>query len=129
MVKRTEAVAVGRDKLLTWLRSACARYQLEPVAVYRAGRKAHFPLIADDEAELQAKLRAGGHFLPLPKEPASLANVLEVSLIEFLTHELSLVHGASAQKGSERGYPDIEITGPAFGFDDQCLVTLKGNTE
>jgi len=44
-----------------------------------------------------------------------LANVLEVSLIEFLFQELANVPGAAPQRGTERGYPDIEITGPAFG--------------
>ena len=115
MAKRPQAASDGRDKLLSWLRGACARYQLEPVAVYRAGRTPTFPLTARDEAELQTKLKSGGHFLPLPKEPAALANVLEVSLIEFLLQELAGVRGAAAQRGTERGYPDIEITGPAFG--------------
>ena len=115
MAKRPQAASDGRDKLLSWLRGACARYRLEPVAVYRAGRTPTFPLTARDEAELQTKLKSGGHFLPLPKEPAALANVLEVSLIEFLLQELAGVRGAAAQRGTERGYPDIEITGPAFG--------------
>ena len=115
MAKRPQSVSDGRDKLLAWLRGACARYSLEPVAVYRAGRTPSFPMTAATEVELQAKLKAGGHFLPLPKEPAALANVLEVSLIAFLLQELASVPGATAQRGTERGYPDIEITGPAFG--------------
>ena len=115
MAKHPQTVSDGRDQLLAWLRGACARYQLEPVAVYRAGRTPTFPLTARDETDLQAKLKSGGHFLPLPKEPAALANVLEVSLIEFLLQELAVVTGAAAQRGTERGYPDIEITGPAFG--------------
>ena len=115
MAKRPLSASDGRDKLVAWLRDACARYQLEPVAVYRAGRSPRFPLTARDEADLQAKLKSGGHFLPLPKEPAALANVLEVSLIEFLVQELALLPDASAQRGTERGYPDIEITGQAFG--------------
>jgi hypothetical protein len=112
---RSKAAADGRDALLVWLRAAAARYRLEPIAVYRAGRTPHFPLAAKDEAELQAKLKAGGHFLPLPKEPASLANVLEVSLMEFLLQEVAKTKGAAAQRGTERGYPDIEMTGKAFG--------------
>ena len=115
MAKRPQAASDGRDKLVAWLREACARYRLEPIAVYRAGRTPGFPLRAANEVELQAKLKAGGHFLPLPKEPAALANVLEVSLIEFLVQELARIPGAAAQRGTERGYPDIEITGPAFG--------------
>lgn len=115
MSKRSLAAGIGRDNLLAWLRGACARYCLEPVAIYRAGHKAEFPMSAASEAELQIKLKAGGHFLPLPKEPAALANVLEVSLIEFLIQELTLIQGAGAKRGTERGYPDIEIAGPAFG--------------
>ena len=105
----------SRSALLQWLRAAASRYRLEPIAVYRAGRTPQFPLTAKDEADLQVKLKSGGHFLPLPKEPASLANVLEVSLIEFLLQEIAKIEGAAAKRGTERGYPDIEITGSAFG--------------
>jgi hypothetical protein len=105
----------GRKRLLIWLRDVASRYRLEPIAVYRAGRTPRFPLTAKDESDLQVKLKTGGHFLPLPKEPASLANVLEVSLIEFLLQEIAKKKGAMAQRGTERGYPDIEITGSAFG--------------
>lgn len=115
MARKGKAAADGRDKLLAWLKAACARYTLEPIAVYRAGRNAAFPLVAGSEVELQAKLQAGGHFLPLPKEPAALANVLEVSLSEFLLGELAKIDGVTCERGTERGYPDIEITGPAFG--------------
>ncbi len=115
MAERNEAASAGRDKLLAWLRGACARYTLEPIAVYRAGRSAKFPLVAADEVELQTKLQAGGHFLPLPKEPAALANVLEVSLSEFLLTEFAKISGVTCERGTERGYPDIEITGSAFG--------------
>ena len=107
-------MSAGRDGLLTWLRDACSRYMLEPIAVYRAGRNDSFPVNAANEAELQAKLEAGGHFLPLPKEPAALANVLEVSLSEFIVNEFVGVHGVTCQRGTERGYPDIEVTGTAF---------------
>jgi Restriction endonuclease EcoRV len=115
MAKRSQVASDGRDTLVTWLRGAAARYKLEPIAVYRAGRTSTFPITAKSEDELRAKLKAGGHFLPLPKEPASLANVLEVSLIEFLLQEISKTKGAVAQRGTERGYPDIEITGKVFG--------------
>jgi len=71
--------------------------------------------MARDEAELQSRLRDGGHFLPLPKEPAALANVLEVSLINFVLAELRAVENIRSQRGTERGYPDIEIAGDRFG--------------
>jgi hypothetical protein len=114
MPERSQVSEEGCDKLLAWLRKSCARYTLEPVAVYRAGRRASFPLAAANETELQAKLETGGHFLPLPKEPAALANVLEVSLSEFLLRELASAKGVHCRRGTERGYPDIEVSGPAF---------------
>lgn len=46
--------------------------------------------------------------------PGALANVLEVSLVEFLLQELSAAHGFAAQRGTERRCPDIEITGAPF---------------
>jgi hypothetical protein len=56
----------------------------------------------------------GGHLLPLPKESAALANVLEVSLVDFLIARIHQVEGGEVRRGSERGYPDLEISGPAF---------------
>lgn len=115
MSVRTQGSIDGRNRLLAWLREACARYALEPIAVYCAGRTPIFPLQATSEADLQKKLAAGDHFLPLPKEPAALANVLEVSLSEFLVRELASCPGVSCLRGTERGYPDIEIIGEPFG--------------
>lgn len=134
MAKLPRGANDGRDKLLNWLELACARYTLEPIAVYRAGRTPIFPLVAADEAELQAKLKAGSHFLPLPKEPAALANVLEVSIIEFLQAELAKVANVATRRGNERSYPDIEIEGGVFGDMPHALdikaarrsITKKG---
>jgi len=103
------------ESLIRWLRDACSRYRVEPLAVYRASAGHSWPLVARDEADLQDALKDGGHFLPLPKEPAALANVLEVSLVNFVLDELHSMKGATAQRGTERGYPDIEIAGERFG--------------
>jgi hypothetical protein len=105
----------GKSRLISWLRGACAEYVLEPAAVYRRRGTHAWPLVADDEAELEQKLNEGGHFLPLPKEPAALANVLEVSLAEYLLSRLASLDGALGRRGTERGYPDIEISGAVFG--------------
>lgn len=103
-------------RLLKWLRSAAARYEPDLVAVFRKiGTNPSFPLQAKNADELLEKLAAGGHFVPLPKEPAALANVLEVSLVDFLLEEASKVSGASAVRGTERGYPDLELSGRPFG--------------
>jgi hypothetical protein len=101
--------------LLTWLRETLATYVLEPIAIYRPGLNHSFPLSAKDEAELQAKLEAGGHFLPLPKEPAALANIIEVAVVDYLMRAIEALPDATIVRGTERGYPDIEIGGDAFG--------------
>jgi hypothetical protein len=74
-----------------------------------------FPLVAAGEVELQQKLTAAGHFLPLPKEPAALANVIEVAVADFLIRAIKSVPDATIFRGTERGYPDLEIDGLPFG--------------
>jgi len=103
------------DDLLTWLRDACDRYELEPVAVFRKRGQHAWPLRATDADDLAAQLEVGGHFLPLPKEPAALANVIEVSLVDFLLKHAEGRDDITFTRGTERGYPDFEITGTAFG--------------
>lgn len=112
----------ANERLHAWLRQAVARYELDLVAVFRKhGPDATWPLEAADADELVAKLMAEGFFLPLPKEPAALANVLEVSLVDFLLEEVKKLPGASAQRGTERGYPDLELEGEAFGGGHHAL--------
>ncbi len=103
------------ELVIDWLRRTCAEYAVEPIAVYRAGGDHPWPLIAQNEVDLRAQLAQGGHFLPLPKEPASLANVLEVAIVDYLLRNLKGVENAEGRRGTERGYPDIEINGAAFG--------------
>jgi hypothetical protein len=40
---------------------------------------------------------------------------LEVSIVDFVLRHLAEVPGAQAQRGTERGYPDIEVGGQPFG--------------
>jgi len=101
--------------LIDWLRQTCSSYDHEPVAVFRRLGQHKWPLNAIDEADLENQLRTGGHFLPLPREPAALANVLEVSLIDFLLLKLKDLPGVVAKRGTERGYPDLEVFGGPFG--------------
>jgi hypothetical protein len=105
-------VAVN-ETLVRFLRQSVEAYRFELVAVYRRGAELEWPVSAKDDAELEWQLREA--FLPLPKEPAALANVLEVSLVDHLLRGLGQLGGAEARAGTERGYPDLEITGPAFG--------------
>jgi hypothetical protein len=64
--------------------------------------------VADDEKDLAAKLAAGDHFLPLPKEPAALANVIEVAVVDFVLDQLT-DSAVELTRGTERGYPDLEM--------------------
>jgi Restriction endonuclease EcoRV len=108
-------MATGNLNLLEWLRTCCAAYRFDVTAVFRRRGQHPWPLVAADERELELRLAEGGHLLPLPKEPAALANVLEVSIVDFVLQRLGEVPGAQAQRGTERGYPDIEVGGSAFG--------------
>jgi hypothetical protein len=101
-------------KLLDWLRVTCSGFRNEVVALYKTSGKNAWPLSAADDADLVVKLEEGGHLLPLPKEPAALANILEVSIVDFILDALRVAGGA-ASRGTERGYPDIEFHGPFFG--------------
>ena len=103
------------EKLLTWLRTTLADYVLEPIALYRAGLRQTYPLIAVSESDLRAKLESGGHFIALPKEPAALANIIEVAVVDFLVQRIEDFPNATIKRGTERGYPDIEINGSYFG--------------
>ena len=100
------------------LRHTCAGYEFEPIAIYKR-RGAHaWPLTAGSDEELVTLLAAGDHFLPLPKEPAALANIVEVAVIDFLLDKLQ---GAPVEltRGTERGYPDLEVkaAGKYFAVD------------
>lgn len=106
----------GDLDLSTWLRHQCSEYSFGAGGVFlRDSDRATWPLNAGDPVELETRLEAGGHLLPLPKEPAALANILEVSILNFLETRIGQVPGAAIQRGTERGYPDLEISGAAFG--------------
>lgn len=102
-------------ELLAWLDSVCAKYQFDVVAVYRHEGSHEWPLEASDPDDLQRQLEDGDHFLPLPREPAALANVLEVSVVDFVLEHAGKTKGVGARRGTERGYPDIEVSGERFG--------------
>lgn len=91
------------------LRDACASYVFEPVAVFKRSGDHPWPLTARSETDLESQLGDGGHFLPLPKEPAALANVIEVAIVDFLERELHGKSGVKVTRGAERSYPDIEL--------------------
>lgn len=102
--------------LLQWLRRQCDDYRFDARGVFqRSGLNESWPVQAADADELERVLADRGHLLPLPQEPAALANILEVSIVNFLTDRLHSLDEANAVRGTERGYPDLEISGAAFG--------------
>jgi hypothetical protein len=106
--------ATASIDLLDWLREQCAAYDFDVVALYRTRGDHAWPLTAHDENELELKLEDGAHFLPLPKEPAALANILEVSVVDYLLERVEGALGLQVARGTERGYPDLEFTGSAL---------------
>jgi len=97
-----------------WLQAQCQMYTYDLRGIFRVAGGTQWPLTAANASELEARLRE--HLLPLPKEPAALANVLEVSIVDFLLDRVAETHGTlTAARGGERVYPDLELTGPGVG--------------
>jgi Restriction endonuclease EcoRV len=101
--------------LKAWLRERCAEYGFGLGGFYHRRGEQPGPITATDIDDLEEQLAERGHLLPLPKEPAALANVLEVSLVDFLLKTIAGAEGLEATRGTERGYPDMELTGAALG--------------
>jgi hypothetical protein len=101
--------------LLDWLRPICAVYAFDVRALYRRQGEHEWPLHAATEEDLERQLAEGNHFLPLPKEPAALANIVEVSVVDYILQRAEDAPGIEAVRGTERGYPDVEFSGEAFG--------------
>ena len=101
--------------LLAWLRDTCGDFGFDVVALYKREGDHDWPVSAADAADLERQLEDGGHFLPLPQEPAALANILEVALVDFVLDRAEVESRVDARRGTERGYPDIEISGSRFG--------------
>jgi hypothetical protein len=101
--------------LAIWLRAQCASYAFDVAGIFNRPGDARWPLTATSVDDLETQLITTGHLLPLPKEPAALANVLEVLVVDFLLDAAARVDGLEWQRGTERGYPDIEMLGSALG--------------
>lgn len=99
--------------LLEWLRDQCAAYEFDVTALYRRSGDHAWPLNASDRDDLERQLEEGGHFLPLPKEPAALANIVEVSVVDYLIDRATGFMSLDVARGTERGYPDLEFSGDA----------------
>jgi hypothetical protein len=121
------------DDPLGWLRRQCATYAFGALGVYQAsGPAARWPLYAENPEQLTAALAGNGQLLPLPKEPAALANVIEVSVTDFLSVRAGLEEEAVVvTRGTERGYPDLELTGGRWHdlvFAVDVKVARRGHT-
>jgi Restriction endonuclease EcoRV len=101
--------------LAAWLREQCASYAFDVAGIFNRPGEDCWPLSAASMDDLETQLIDRGHLLPLPREPAALANVLEVLVADFLLDAAAQVEGLEWQRGTERGYPDIEMFGPALG--------------
>ncbi|MGH8995233.1 MAG: type II restriction endonuclease [Acidimicrobiales bacterium] len=103
------------EPLINWLREACAGFVFNPEGVYQRTGMHPWPLRATDPEDLTRQLAQGGHLLPLPRESAALANVIEVALVDYLLERLAVLPDADGTRGAERGYPDLEVSGDRFG--------------
>lgn len=122
---------MATNDLKTWLQEQCSGYVFDLRGVFRLAGDHEWPLEVHDSADLEAKLTAGGHLLPLPKEPAALANVLEVSIVDFLMAALSK-EGGESRRGGERFYPDLEVSGERFGGGFHAVdvkIARRGTTK
>jgi hypothetical protein len=90
-----------------------------------------WPLSVANEAEFREALRNADRLVPLPKEPAALANVLEVSVVDYLLDKLSSEPGVTVQRGTERGYPDLElcVEGDYYAVDFKAARRSKSQRQ
>lgn len=103
------------SRLLEWLREQTAGWKPSIVGVFREDAPHDWPISATSAEELRVQLTEYGHLLPLPSEPAALANVMEIELRQHLAEAIAEVADAAVVDGTERSYPDLEFTGGAFG--------------
>lgn len=107
--------------LLAWLRKRTEDWEPSIVGVFREDASHHWPLIASSAPDLREKLTTSGHLLPLPSEPAALANVMEIELRQHLVEAAALTDGIEAKEGTERSYPDMEVLGSRFGGGPRAI--------
>ncbi len=101
--------------LLEWVREHTGAWKPSIVGVFREDALHDWPMSASSAPDLRQKLTAAGHLLPLPSEPAALANVMEIELRQHLLEAVALTNDAEANEGTERSYPDLEFFGDRFG--------------
>ena len=100
--------------LLEWLKEQVQGWQPSAVGIFREHAEHAWPISADSPSDLRGKLTDTGHLLPLPTEPAALANVMEIELREHLVDAVEDEEGIDVREGTQRSYPDLEFAGPAL---------------
>ena len=99
-----------------WLRDQLEGWEQSALGIFRIrGSHEQWPVQATGREELKEHLMHRGHLLPLPTEPAVLANLVEIELRERLVAAAETTPGVELRLGTERSYPDLELSGPAFG--------------
>ena len=101
--------------LLEWLREQVQGWQPSAVGIFREHAEHAWPISADSAADLRGQLTDTGHLLPLPTEPAALANVMEIELREHLVNAAEDEEGIDVAEGTQRSYPDLEFGGLKLG--------------
>jgi hypothetical protein len=119
--------------LLEWLRKQTELWAPSIVGVFREDALHDWPLTASSGPDLRQKLTDAGHLLPLPSEPAALANVMEIELRQHIIEAAALTDGVEIWEGTERSYPDLEVFGDTFGggpraVDIKCARRRKSGT-
>lgn len=119
---------------LEWVREQIDGWEQSAIGLFRErGVSEQWPLLADGPADLRERLLERGHLLPLPTEPAALANVVEIELREHIAAAAAAAPGVEIRLGTERSYPDIELAGPTLGdrihaADIKCARRSKSGT-
>lgn len=118
---------------LDWLRDQVSGWEQSALGIFRLrSSQEQWPVQAAGPDELKEQLQQRGHLLPLPTEPAALANLIEIELREHLVAAAASSPGVEIRLGTERSYPDLELSGPAFGgcyaADIKCARRAKSGT-
>lgn len=120
--------------LLAWIREQTDDWKQSAAGIFQqSGLNEEWPVHAEDAQALHQVLTQRGHLLPLPTEPAALANLVEIELRTHLEVAAGRTEGAELRVGTQRSYPDLEFSGPAFGggvraVDIKCARRRKSGT-
>ena len=119
---------------LDWIRDQVDGWEQSALGIFRLKSELEkWPVQAAGPEELKDQLLRRGHLLPLPTEPAALANLIEIELREHLVAAAAATPGVDIRLGTERSYPDLELSGPAFdggcyAADIKCARRSKSGT-